>query len=223
MIAIGLVIAIKKSPPIVEEFESGDLDGQSPLEDSAVEQALRVRRRRAVLQCRSPGLYVDVPDPVLAAGAERITAVGRLPPAGQPDRVPHLAVRHDVGHRQGPRDEGAFGARRARGRALHLRDVLAERGRRGRRRRVVVLPVADVPDDLRRRTPRTGSRNEIRRRRAGDGDRRRGDHAADPGRHSRRDQSGDLVHRPRRLLRRRHQLRRLRPESRTPHGWRTTA
>jgi MFS transporter, FHS family, L-fucose permease len=31
LIAIGLVIAIKKSPPIVEEFESGDLDGQSPL------------------------------------------------------------------------------------------------------------------------------------------------------------------------------------------------
>jgi FHS family L-fucose permease-like MFS transporter len=31
LIAIGLVIAIKKSPPIVEEFESGDLDGQSPI------------------------------------------------------------------------------------------------------------------------------------------------------------------------------------------------
>jgi FHS family L-fucose permease-like MFS transporter len=31
LIAIGLVIAIKKSPPIVEEFESGDLDGKSPL------------------------------------------------------------------------------------------------------------------------------------------------------------------------------------------------
>jgi FHS family L-fucose permease-like MFS transporter len=30
LIAIGLVIAIKKSPPIVEEFESGDLDGRSP-------------------------------------------------------------------------------------------------------------------------------------------------------------------------------------------------
>jgi FHS family L-fucose permease-like MFS transporter len=30
LIAIGLVIAIKKSPPIVEEFEAGDLDGQSP-------------------------------------------------------------------------------------------------------------------------------------------------------------------------------------------------
>ena len=30
LIAIGLVIAIKKSPPIVEEFESGDLDGQCP-------------------------------------------------------------------------------------------------------------------------------------------------------------------------------------------------
>jgi FHS family L-fucose permease-like MFS transporter len=32
LIAIGLVIAIKKSPPIVEEFESGDLDGQSPFQ-----------------------------------------------------------------------------------------------------------------------------------------------------------------------------------------------
>ncbi|MEV3902360.1 L-fucose:H+ symporter permease [Mycobacterium sp. NPDC050551] len=31
LIAIGLVIAIKKSPPIVEEFESGDLDGRRPL------------------------------------------------------------------------------------------------------------------------------------------------------------------------------------------------
>ncbi|MET0475767.1 MAG: L-fucose:H+ symporter permease [Mycobacterium sp.] len=30
LIAIGLVIAIKKSPPIVEEFESGDLEGKSP-------------------------------------------------------------------------------------------------------------------------------------------------------------------------------------------------
>ena len=37
--------------------------------DSAVEQALCVRRRRAVLQCRRSGLYVDIPDPVLAAGA----------------------------------------------------------------------------------------------------------------------------------------------------------
>jgi len=31
LIAIGLVIAIKKSPTIVEEFESGDLDGKSPV------------------------------------------------------------------------------------------------------------------------------------------------------------------------------------------------
>lgn len=31
LIAIGLVIAIKKSPPIVEEYESGDLDGKSPV------------------------------------------------------------------------------------------------------------------------------------------------------------------------------------------------
>ena len=31
LIAIGLVIAINKSPPIVEEFESGDLEGKSPL------------------------------------------------------------------------------------------------------------------------------------------------------------------------------------------------
>jgi FHS family L-fucose permease-like MFS transporter len=31
LIAIGLVIAIKRSPPIVEEFESGDLEGQRPL------------------------------------------------------------------------------------------------------------------------------------------------------------------------------------------------
>jgi FHS family L-fucose permease-like MFS transporter len=31
LIAIGLVIAIKRSPPIVEEFESGDLGDQSPI------------------------------------------------------------------------------------------------------------------------------------------------------------------------------------------------
>ena len=31
LIAIGLVIAIKKSPTIVEEYETGDLDGRSPL------------------------------------------------------------------------------------------------------------------------------------------------------------------------------------------------
>jgi FHS family L-fucose permease-like MFS transporter len=31
LIAIGLVIAIKKSPTIVEEFETGDLDGRSPV------------------------------------------------------------------------------------------------------------------------------------------------------------------------------------------------
>ena len=41
LIAIGLVIAIKKSPPIVEEFESGDLGGQTTAEDPVVEQALR--------------------------------------------------------------------------------------------------------------------------------------------------------------------------------------
>ena len=31
LIAIALVFAIQKSPPIVEEFESGDLEGKSPL------------------------------------------------------------------------------------------------------------------------------------------------------------------------------------------------
>ena len=30
LIAIALVFAIQKSPPIVEEFESGDLEGKSP-------------------------------------------------------------------------------------------------------------------------------------------------------------------------------------------------
>ena len=33
LIAIALVFAIQKSPPIVEEFESGDLEGKSPLKD----------------------------------------------------------------------------------------------------------------------------------------------------------------------------------------------
>ena len=40
---------------------------------------------------------------------------------------------------------------------------------------------------------------------------------------ARRDQPGDLVHRARRLLRRRRQFRRLRPESGAPQGWRTNS
>ena len=125
LIAIGLVIAIKKSPPIVEEFPDADMEGQSAAADPAVEQALRLRRRRAVLQRRGAGVHVDVPDPVRAAGAGRILELGGYLLAGQPDRLPHLALPHDLGHREDPRDQGARGARRAGRRALRVRDVLA--------------------------------------------------------------------------------------------------
>ena len=70
-----------------------------PDQDPAVEPALQVRRRRAILQRRRPGLHLDVPDPVLAAGAERVASVGWLPLTGQPDRVPDLPFHHDVGDR----------------------------------------------------------------------------------------------------------------------------
>ena len=125
-----------------------------PDQDPVVQQALHVRRRSAVLQRGRPGLHLDLPHPVLAAGAERIAAVGWLPATGQPDRVPDLPLHHDLGDRQGPPDEGARSSWRTCRPALHLRHVLAERGRRYRRRRVVLLPVVDVPDDLRCRAHR---------------------------------------------------------------------
>ena len=208
LIAIGLVIAIKKSPPIVEEFESGDLEGQRPL------KILLSNKRYVygvVAQFFNVAAQVCTWTYLIQYSQQALNGslqLGGYPPAGQPDRVPHLPVHHDLGHRAGPRDEGALGSRRTRGRALCLRDVLAEHGRRRGPRRGVVLLVADVSDDLRRCSPRTWSRNEIRRRGTGDGDRRRRDHAADPGTPARRDQPGDLVHRARRLLRRRHQFRR---------------
>ena len=129
LIAIGLVIAIKKSPPIVEEFESGDLDGQRPLK-------ILLSNKRYVFGVVAQ--FFNVAAQVCTwtyliqysqQALERIAGAGRLPPAGQPDRLPHLAVHHDVGHRQDPRDEGPRGARRAGGRAVRVRDVLAERGR----------------------------------------------------------------------------------------------
>ena len=77
---------------------------------------------------------------------------------------------------------------------------------------LVVLPVADVPDDLRGRAegPRPG--DEVRGGRTRDGDRGWRDHAADPGQAGRLDERGHLLHRPRRLFRDRRPLRALRPE-----------
>src|SRR5260370_20069227 len=80
-------------------------------EDCGGEKAVRVRGNSPVLQCRGPGLHMDIPHPVLTTGAGRITPVGRIPAAGEPDRVPNLAIRHDLGDRAGPRDGCARSAR----------------------------------------------------------------------------------------------------------------
>ena len=172
---------------------------------------LPLRRRGAVLQRRRPGVRVDVPDPVRRAGARRQPREGRRLPAAQPARLPRVALPDDLGDRVRPRDQGARGARVPGRRAVPVRDGEPEPGRRDRRRRAVLLPVADVPDDLRRRAQGPRSGDEVRRRRPRDGDRGWRDHAAGAGQARRRDERGLLVHRPRRLLRGRRPLRALRP------------
>ena len=179
---------------------------------AVAQQALPLRRRRPVLERRGAGVHVDVPDRVRGAGAGRQPREGRRLPAGQPAGLPGLALSHDLGDRLHPRDPRPRGARLPRRGAVPVRDVEPEHGRRDRRRLAVLLPVADVPDDLRGRPdgPRAG--DEVRGGRPRDGDRGWRDHAAGAGQARGRDERGLLVHRPRRLLRGRRALRALRPQ-----------
>src|SRR4051794_34708954 len=179
---------------------------------AVAQQALPVRRRRAVRERGGAGVHLDVPDPVRGAGAGREPREGRRVPADQPAHLPRVALPDDLGDRADPRDQGARGARVHRRAAVPVRDVEPQPGRRDRRRLAVLLPVAHVPHDLRGRPegPRPG--DEVRRGRARDGDRRRRDHAGRPGQARGCDERGPLVHRPCRLLRGRGPLRAVRPQ-----------
>ena len=99
LIAIGLVIAIKKSPPIVEEFPDADMEGQSPLK-------ILLSNKRYVFgviaQFFNVAAQVCTWTYLIQYSQQALDgslAAGRLSPAGQPDRVPHLPVLHDVAHR----------------------------------------------------------------------------------------------------------------------------
>ena len=99
-----------------------------------------------------------------------------------------------------PADAAAVPAGRARRRPLADRGVLREHGRPDRRGGDLAVAVADVPDDLRGRAARAGRGHEVRCRRAGDGDPRRRDPAADPGPHHGPVGNGRGLHRARGLL-----------------------
>ncbi len=218
LIAIGLVIAIKKSPPIVEEFPDADMEGQSPLK-------ILLKNKRyvygVVAQFFNVAAQVCTWTYLIQYSQQALN--GSLQLGGyllQVSLIVFLISRFFM--------TWLIGKIRAT-KVLTVLALLAvvlcvfamfspNVAGCGRRRRVVLLPVPDVPDDLRRCSPRPRSGNEIRRRRTRDGHRRRRDHAFDPGLSARRDEPGDLVHRSRRLLRRRRQFRRLRPESGAPLG-----
>src|SRR5436305_1547200 len=106
-------------------------------------------------------------------------------------------------------DQGARGARVSCRCAVRVCDGESDDGGGVRRRLALVLPVADVPDHLRRRAQRARTSHEVRGRRPRDGDRGRRDHAGTPGQAGRCDQPGVLVHRPGVLLRGRRSLRAL--------------
>src|SRR6201995_1469630 len=110
---------------------------------------------------------MDIPHPVFTTGAGWIAPVGRISPAGEPDRVPYLAIHYDLGDRAGSRDGCARSAGDTRGIALHFRDVFSQHGRRGGPRRSVVLPVTDVSNDLRCGSSGHGAADEILGRRPG--------------------------------------------------------
>ena len=223
LIAIGLVIAIKKSPPIVEEFPDADMEGQRPL------KILLSNKRYVygvIAQFFNVAAQVCTWTFLIQYSQQALN--GSLELGGyllQVSLIVFLISRFIMTWVIGKvrATKVLAGSRRAGGRAVRLRHVLAQRGRGGRGRRFVLLLVPDVPDDLRRRPSRARSGNEVRRGRSGDGHRRRRDHALDPGLPARRDQPGDLVHRSGRLLCRRRQFRRLRPEGDTPQGWRTSS
>ena len=61
---------------------------RAPVPGALAHQAIPLRRRGAVLQRRGPGVHLDLPDPVRAAGARRQPGEGRLLPADQPAGLP---------------------------------------------------------------------------------------------------------------------------------------
>ena len=125
LIAIAFVFVFQKSPKIVEEYPSGDLEGKSPLKIllsnkhyvfGVIAQFFNVAAQVCtwtyLIQYSQQALNGSLP-------------VGRIPPAGEPDRVPNLAIRHDLGDRAGPRDGCARSARGTRGHTLHFCDVFS--------------------------------------------------------------------------------------------------
>ena len=106
---------------------------------------------------------------------------GRFVSAGQPVGLPGVALSHDLGDRLHPGDQGARSARVPGRGAVPVRDVEPEHGRGDRGRLLVVLPVADVPDDLRRRARGARAGDEVRGGRPRDRDRGWRDHAVGPG------------------------------------------
>ena len=148
LIAIGLVIAIKKSPPIVEEFESGDLEGQRPL------KILLSNKRYVygvVAQFFNVAAQVCTWTYLIQYTQQALN--GSLELGGyllQVSLIVFLISRFIMTWIIGRiRPQKSAGTQHTRGRALCIRDVLTERRGRSRRRRVVLLPVLDVPDDSR--------------------------------------------------------------------------
>ena len=222
LIAIGLVIAIKKSPPIVEEFETGDLEGKSPLRIllsnkryvfGVVAQFFNVAAQVCTWtyliqysqqalngSLQLGGFLLQISLIIFLISRFIMTwVIGRVRPTKVLTVLGALAVVLCIFAMFSPNVAGVAAV-------VALSFCLS----------LMFPTIYGVA------LQGTRSRNEIRRCRACDGHRRRGDHAAHPRPTSRRDLAGDLVRRPGRLLRRRHQLCRLRPEGRTSHSGRRT-
>ncbi len=125
LIAIGLMLAFKKAPPIVEEYPSADLEGQSPfrilMSNRHYVFGVVAQFFNVAAQVCTWTFLIQYSQQALHGSLQ----LGGYPAPGEPHRVPHLTVHHDVGHRTDPCHRGDECARRTRGGLVRFRDVLA--------------------------------------------------------------------------------------------------
>ena len=193
LIAIAFVFAFQKSPKIVEEYPSGDLEGKSPLKIllsnkhyvfGVIAQFFNVAAQVCtwtyLIQYSQQALNGSLQ---LGGFLLQVSLIVFL--------ISRFVMTWVIGRVRATAVLAVLGG--TRGLTLHFRDVFSQHGRRCGPRRSVLLPVTHVSNDLRCGSSGTGTGDKIRRRRPGDGNRGWGDHAFDPGPTARRHQPRDLV------------------------------